>query len=627
VVEARPIVRALRRVLLVSSLAVTACGPEPIPSAPVHFPPPPVGSSPRREPSIPLEPDAAARIAADVTYLASPELAGRGTGEPGAKLAADFVAKRFESLGLRPMGDRDAAGAPGWFQKFSARVGAKVEPAAIARVAPKGAKDVPAPEGGAVTADGSASGKARGDAVFVGYGISANAVGWDDYAASKLDGKIAVVLAGVPTLGDQRGRALRDFGASRYKIRTAREHGAAGVVIFAEGDDLPPIPNDPTSMGVPAVVVKASAAKALLASTKFDPARARAATDPVAPAPIDKVVLSLETRIEPTHADAVNVVGILPARDASPTASEWVVVGAHFDHLGHGGTSASRAPGVHAVHPGADDNASGTAMLLDVARRISKLPQRPPRTVVFVAFGAEEIGVLGSRHFVEHPPLPLGSLSAMINADMVGRLRGRRLLVDGIGTSAGWADLVRDANEGLGLVLTFGNEGFGASDHASFTAARVPVTFLFTGVHDDYHKPTDTSDRVDAAGIERIATLATRLAVGVAERRERLAFVDAPADPHRRGMRGGFRVSLGTMPDYAFQGKGMRLSGVRADAPAALAGLKAGDVILKVGAHDVGNVHDFMYALGELEPGRAVKVEIDRDGARTSVEVIPAPGR
>jgi hypothetical protein len=301
-----------------------------------------------------------------------------------------------------------------------------------------------------------------------------------------------------------------------------------------------------------------------------------------------------------------------------------VVVGAHYDHLGHGGAF-SRAPGSHDVHPGADDNASGTALLLDVARRLSAFSGRLDRDVLFIAFGAEEIGAVGSRYWVEHPTVPVDHVVAMINADMVGRLRDNKLIVDGVGTSAGWKPLVDKAADGLGFDLAFGGEGFGASDHASFTAARIPVAFFFTGVHPDYHMPSDTADKINNEGEERVATLAARLALSVAEAPDRLTFVDAPADPHR-GMRGGFKVSLGTIPDYAWSGKGLRLDGVRPDAPAARGGLQRGDVIVKVGAHEVNNIHDYMFALGDLAPGREVVIEVERDGKRIPLKVVPAPG-
>jgi len=616
---------------LLSALAlITACGP---PAAPLGPPPPlppetaasalPVAPAPL---TIATDPAAAARITADVTYLASPALAGRGTGEEGARLARDYIVKRFTELGLAPAGSADGVS---FTQELSARVGADAKPPELSIGPSRGKAQLVAPAFARV-ADGSATGTVRGAAVFVGHGVSAPAVGWDDYAGIDLAGKIAVILDGVPTpaatsVASDRAPAnpLRDFGAVRYKLRTAREHHAAGVVIVTRGA-LPDASTDASSMGVPGVVTTATGVNALfpgldlVGKPTWNPAKAR----PAKPLPIE---IALTTRIDPVEASTWNVAAILRARPGSKHADEYVVVGAHYDHLGHGG-SFSRSPGVRAVHPGADDNASGTALLLESARRLHALPVAPARNILFLAFGAEEIGTIGSRYWIDHPTVPLAAVTAMINADMVGRLRDDRLLVDGIGTAAAWPELTRGADVGLGLDLALGAEGFGASDHASFTAARIPVAFLFTGAHDDYHQPTDTADKINAPGEERITTFAACLALAVAERPDRLVFVDAPADPHR-GMSGGFKVSLGTIPDYAFSGKGVRLSGVRPDAPAERGGMKAGDVIVKVGPHAITNLHDYMYALGDLEAGRVVTVEVERNGARVPLPIIPAPGR
>ncbi len=611
-----------------------ACGP----AAPaIEAPPPPAPAlapaAPPRPAVLDDEPAAAARIAADVTYLASPELAGRGTGEEGASLAADFVAKRFAELKLAPYGSHDEHAPPSYLQAFQARVGAKVEAATLG-VARARVPAVGADGGGQVmAADGAASGTAEGKAVFVGHGITAQAVGWDDYAGVDLAGKIAVILDGVPEVPQKAGadaphagNPLRDFGSVRYKIRTAREHKAAGAVIVRASDELGASqPVDASSMGILGLVVARGFADGLFPTLRLRDARTWQPARAGKPAELPVKRVSVTTKIVPIEAPAWNVAGFLPARADSPRSGEIVVVGAHYDHLGHGGVH-SRAPGVHEVHPGADDNASGTALVLEVARRLAALPVAPDRGVLFIAFGAEEIGAIGSRYWVEHPTMPFDHVVAMINADMVGRLRDNRLLVDGIGTSAGWKALVDAAAQGLGLDLAFGGEGFGASDHSSFTAVRVPVAFFFTGVHEDYHRPGDTADKITAPGEERIATLAARLALGGAGAPERLAFVDAPADPHG-GMRGGFKVSLGSIPDYAFTGKGVKLDGVRPDAPAARAGLARGDVIVKVGPHEIGNIHDYMFALGELEPGREVVIEVEREGKRVPFKVVPAPGR
>jgi hypothetical protein len=613
--------RARARVLLLSDLTVAACGPV---AAPVQ----PTASQPPAPPSLAVEDDpaATARIAADVTLLASDGLRGRGTGDEGARLAADFVTKRFIDLRLVPDGDR-VEGAPAKYeQTFEARVGAEVKRAELEVALAKGSKA--AANGAQVrAAEGAATGEAAGEAVFVGYGITAPAASWDDYAGTDVSGKVAIVLDGVPDASSaQRPNPLRDFGSVRYKLRTAREHKAVAAVVISAKDELAPgTIADTSDMGIPAVVVGREFADGLF--PKLELKRGPTWNPAVAGKPTRVAVerVTVRTAIAPVVAPAWNIAARLPAREGSPHADEVVVVGAHYDHLGFGGQF-SMAPGVHAIHPGADDNASGTALLLEVARRLTALPARPERTILFLAFGAEEIGAIGSRYWVQHPSAPLAHVVAMVNADMVGRMHDDRLVIDGVGTSPGWKPLVDDASKGLGLNLAYGGEGFGASDHASFTAVRIPVAFLFTGAHPDYHKPSDTADKINAAGEARIVTLAARLALALAQAPDRLPFVDAPADPHR-GMRGGFKVSLGTIPDYAFTGKGVRLDGVRPDAPAARAGLARGDVIVKVGPHEIGNIHDYMFALGELEAGRAVVIEVERDGKRVPLEVIPAPGR
>ncbi|WP_437655426.1 M20/M25/M40 family metallo-hydrolase [Sorangium sp. So ce1182] len=732
--------------------ALAACAPAAAPPREAAAPPAakPAAAAPAPTASIDLDPAAEARIKADVAYLASPELAGRATGEPGAELAADFIARRFAELKLSPLGG-PGSDAKAYRQVFDARVGAEVAPAALA--VQRAGKKQSVEAGKLVTADGSSSGTAAGAAVLVGHGVTAAALSWDDYGGQDIEGKIAVVLDGVPSLeggapaaagphgaaaaaphgaapagphgaaaagphgaaaaaphgaaaagphgaaaagphgaaaagphgaapadphhgaapadphhgpSARPADALRDFGSVRYKLRTAREHKAAGVILVAAGDELPRVSDDAASMGIPAVMITRSAARAMFPSAGLappakpaqkpagapapgaQPAAGGAAATPTAakpaaarpvnvkpvakapgPKPLDGVTVEITTKVTPRMAPASNVVGLLPARDGSPHAGEYIVLGAHFDHLGFGGNSYSRAPGVRAVHPGADDNASGTAMLLEVARRLAALPARPDRNVLFIAFGAEELGTIGSRHFVDHPPAALAGMKpvvAMINADMVGRMREDKLLVDGLGTSPAWKPIVDDAARGLGIALQYGVEGFGASDHASFTASRVPVAFLFTGVHEDYHRPSDTADKINAAGVSRCAVLTARMALALSQRDARLPFTDAPADPHR-SMRGGFRASLGTMPDYAYQGPGVKLTGVRPDSPSSRSGMQAGDVIVRIGAHAITNIHDFMFALGDLEPGREVEIEVDRGGARVPLKVIPAPGR
>ena len=605
------------RLLPFTLVALLGCTP---PAEPVSPQPPPPAEHAEADLAAPVlaeDPSSAARIAADIGYLASPELAGRGTGKEGARLARDHVAKRFAELKLAPLGT------DGFLQSFMARVGAKVSPASIVRGPGKGK-----PVGVAVeTAEGSSSGEAKGSAVFVGFGISAAAAHWDDYAGESLEGKIAVVLAGSPDGEEATAKALKGFGSDRYKIRTAREHKAAGVILVARKDEGIAGVLDPQGMGLPAVVVGPTAARKLFPSPKLENAAARSGKAMTKPVALPGGALTLTTKVEAREAEAWNVIGKLPGKAGSAHAGEVVIVGAHYDHLGEGDARFSLAPDSHAAHLGADDNASGTALMLEVARRLAPSAGQLDRDVVFMGFGAEELGTLGSRFFVEHPTVPLSGVTAMINADMVGRLRNDRLMIDGVGTAEAWKGLLDGANQGIGLTLVQGAEGFGASDHASFAAARVPVSFLFTGAHADYHKPSDTADKINSAGEARIALFAARLTLAVVEAKERMAFVEVKSDPHGGGGRGGFKVALGTMPDYAYTGKGVRLEGLRPDSPAARAGLQRGDVIVKLGGHEIGNLHDYMFALGELEAGRETTVVAQRGSDVVTLKIIPAPGR
>ncbi len=632
----RPRLSSLLLPLLVS---LGACGPAPAPVTPAPTATASASAAPvaSRAEAIDVDSTAYGRIDTDVRYLASPELGGRGTGEPGARLAAEMIRTRFQQLGLRPEGDTVAAmhggaapaapragdAAQSYFQRFQAKVGAKVDPPAltIRKGAAKGSKLA------GVTADGASDATAKGSLVFVGYGITAPAVAWDDYAGKDIEGKIAVILAGAPRASktDAKLAALHDFNSARYKIRTAREHKAAGVLIVTDAPELPAAPTDPSGMGLPAATILRATAARDIAGVDFKSDKIWDATSPSPPRDLPKLTVELTTHVEALTADSWNVLGALPAREGSPHASEWIVVGAHYDHLGMGGQY-SRAPGKREPHLGADDNASGTALVLEVAHRLTHMAQRPARNVLFASFGAEEIGLIGSRFWIDHPTVPAAKIVAMINADMVGRMRQRQLLVDGVATAGGWPDLVKAASAGLRLDITFGGEGYGASDHATFTGAKIPVAFLFTGVHEDYHLPSDTADKINVDGISVTSVLAARLATAVAEQDARMAFVEPPSDPHKMG-RGGFKVSLGTLPDYAFQGPGLKLTGVRPDSPASRAGLGAGDVIVKVDKHVITNIHDYMFALGELEPGRKTTVEVDRAGKHVVLDVIPAPGQ
>lgn len=315
-----------------------------------------------------------------------------------------------------------------------------------------------------------------------------------------------------------------------------------------------------------------------------------------------------------------NVIGILRGSDPE-LSGEAVVLGAHYDHLGLGGFGSVDPGDAGEIHNGADDNASGVAALFAAAERLASGP-RPARTVVFVAFTGEELGLLGSAAYAEDPPVPLERTRAMVNMDMVGRLGDDPLIVNGVGTAAEWEEIVRTASRAAGVEVRLGEEGVGPSDHTSFYTRGVPVLHLFTNVHGDYHRPGDDWWKVDPRGIERVAELAARVARGVAGRDRPLAYREGAGRLPQRGEGEGYGAYLGTIPDFAPVDHGVRISGVNEGSPAAEAGLEGGDVIVGIGEHEVADLVAMTEALRAHEPGDTVEVRFLRDGEERRVTAV-----
>jgi hypothetical protein len=303
-----------------------------------------------------------------------------------------------------------------------------------------------------------------------------------------------------------------------------------------------------------------------------------------------------------------NVVAHLPGRDPA-LRSEVILIGAHVDHLGLGGMGSLAPDQTGSVHPGADDNASGVAAMLEAARRLAADP--PARSVMFVAFTAEELGLIGSAHFVNQPPFGLEGIRAMLNLDMVGRLEGDPLIVHGTGTAEEWGDILERANID-GIPLAFEPGGYGPSDHTSFYARDIPVLHFFTNTHADYHRPSDQWERIDTVGVRKVAHLVERVARDAADRPAGLAVVRGVGQPPRAGGQQGLGAYLGTIPDYTPDARGMKIGGVRAGSPAEEAGLQAGDVIVRMNERATGDIYAFTDALRAFQPGERVTMEVIR---------------
>lgn len=560
------------------------------------------------------------RLHADVARLASDEWQGRRAGTEGAALASSWIASEFRRIGLRP-GAADGT----YYQMFSFIDGVTLGEGNALSVAP-GQAFAPAEEFRPLAF--SSAGAFEGPAVFAGYGIVAKDEGYDDYAGLDARDRVVLILRYGPG-GDDPHSKWAAFTPLRLKVMTAREHGARAVLVVTgpgtpdAKDELVPLRADASlsDAGIPAFTVKRAVAEALFAGSGTTLAAAqKALVESARPAPVALPGAHVSGRADVTPRRSItrNVIASLPA---SGTEAEAVVVGAHYDHLGLGQTGSLDPNPDGKIHHGADDNASGVAALLELARALAPRAGTLARSVIFVAFGAEELGTLGSSYFVKEPPLPLERIAAMVNMDMVGRLRDGKLDVHGVGTSPFWRPALEEANRAAGLQLNLRDGGYGPSDHSPFYAAGKPVFFVFTGAHADYHKPSDTADRVDAAGIARVLSLVEQVVVSAVVLPAPIAFTRVAAEKEDASGSRGFRVWVGGVPDYSREGPGVGFSGVTPGSPAEQAGVQAGDVLVRFGVHEIRSIYDYTYALGEYKPGDRVEAVVKRAGQDVTLSI------
>ena len=608
-----------------------------------------------------LEPSAA-RLQQHVTYLASDALDGRRTGTAGANDAARYIAGEFSRLGLRPATPK-AAKTARYLQPFPYVAGVELGKGnTFAFGSYPRANDSSLQ----VSVDWlplgfSTSAKVEGGIVFAGFGITAAELNYDDYAGLNVTGKIALALQGTPDGNNPHGQFAM-FEGVRWKAIAARNAGAKALVVVAKditftSDRLTKLnyDNNAGDAGIPIVVISRQAADRLLSLSNTSLEQIEQST--VAKTAGNNRVLTgeitLSTDVVRNEVPAYNVIGVLEGSDPV-LKNENIVIGAHYDHLGRGGSGSLAArPGE--IHHGADDNASGTAGLLELARVFSAQRPRVKRTVIFIAFGGEEEGLLGSSYYVDHPLVPLANTVAMINMDMIGRMQNRKLVIGGVGTAKEWREIIKQANTAQGVQvtansggsaprgvpivvsangrpimtvdpngtfeLTLTEDGYGPSDHNSFYRKQIPVLFFWTGTHNDYHKPSDTFEKINYNDEARILSLVARIVRDIDGAEKRLTYTTARSDSTPRT--GGFRVYLGTIPNYADSTDGLLIDGVRDNSPAAKAGLKAGDRIVKIGNRDVKNVYDYTFALGEMKAGQEYTIEVKRGGEKLTLKITP----
>ena len=583
------------------------------------------------------------RLKTDVTFLADDAREGRAPGSAGIEAAADYIASAFKDAGLKP-----AQGANGFFQAFTLGGNPKLKGTPELLLAGPNENELKAekPDLSPLSL-GTSSAIDGAPVVFAGYGITAKddskKLDYDDYAGQDVKGKAVLILRREPQQDRDdspfNGKRNSDFATFRHKATNAYQHGAAAVLLVndrAEVKDgkesllgIAQAGNEKNS-DLPIVMIARAFADKLLAGAG-EPSlevlekeidqdlKPRTRT-------LNGWTLRLRYEIERPQVETKNVVGVLEG--AGPRADETIVIGAHYDHLGHGGVfSGSLAFLSKDIHNGADDNASGTAMVIELARRLARRTDPLPRRVVFMAFSGEERGLLGSKYYVEHPLYPLKSTGMMFNFDMVGRLNGQsELTLYGTGTSPGLENLVEALGKSSGFTVKKIAEGHGPSDQESFYLKDIPVLFAFTGTHRDYHRPSDDTERINFPGMARIADLSELLLLEVIRRPERPAFVKVERKGRSRsggGDPGRVSISayLGSIPSYDDDTKGVKLSGVREGSPAEKGGLKGGDVIVKFGGKPIATIYDYTESLGRYKPGDAVEVVVQREGKDVPLQV------
>jgi hypothetical protein len=564
-----------------------------------------------------------------VETLASEKFAGREAGSDGERLAADYIVSQLTRIGARPLpGRRDM------FQPFEFTAGSR-----------DGGTRISVGAGDAVRAlSFSEDATVEGEVVFAGYGLvvpeSAN-FGYDSYAGLDVKDKIVLVLRYFPEDADPKTKsALAGYADLRYKANAARQRGAKAMLVVTgprspNAGELVPMTFDTAiaGSGIPAASITGPVAQALFKNAKDQRGLSEIQKDfdsgnPHVAGFALNTQVSLTTRVVREKKTARNVVAYLPATTpAARVPKPWVAIGAHYDHLGTGagGNSLASREEAGRPHVGADDNASGTASVIALAETLSKQPQRK-RNLLIALWSAEEIGLIGSKEFLAAAPIPVNEIEAYVNFDMVGRMKDNRLAAQATGTSPIWTSLIERANVRAGFDIAIQPDPYQPTDVSSFNDASVPSLSFTTGAHSDYHKPSDTADKINYEDLDRVVDLAAAIA-------RQLLDLDAPPQftkveqSSQTAGRTGLRVFTGTVPDYTAEVKGLLLGGVVAGGPAEKAGLQKGDVIVEIAGQSITNIYDYTFALEQLKIDQSVKLVYTRGGRRIETTLTPTARR
>ena len=562
------------------------------------------------------------RYVNDVKELASPEMEGRGAGTKGLGRAEQMIEKRYKELHLDP------AGVNGYAQPFSVITGARlksdnrlVEETRDSGYERKVNVDF-------VPFSFSSSGQVAAPLVFAGYGTTADEFHYDDYAGIDVKDKIVVVLRYEPSAFAAHGQTQHSQLIT--KAINARNHGAKALIVVngklgdGEEDLLTRFGSvsGPENVGIVMVQVKNAVANGWFQGAgktlKDIQDQINASVKPASFALLDTLHVALNVDIETTRATVDNVLAWLPGQ-----TDEYVIVGAHYDHLGRGNVDSLAPSQIGQIHPGADDNASGTAGVLELARLLAPERGKLKRSILFMDFAGEELGLLGSAEWVKEPTRPLDKAVAMINMDMIGRIKDDKVYIGGVGTGSTFKSVLDQAEKETPFKFEASPGGYSSSDHTSFVTKKIPVLFFFSGLHSDYHKPSDTWDKINGPSAARLLDMVENVAVQLANTDQPPTFQVVAEEKPLGGIAGGggYGPYFGSVPDFGQTENGVKFSDVRPNSPAAKAGFKAGDILVQFGDKPIKNLYDFTDALRRSKVGDVVEVKVLRDGQPVTASV------
>jgi Zn-dependent M28 family amino/carboxypeptidase len=579
----------------------------------------------------------ASKTRAYVETLASSRLEGRLAGSNGERLASDYIAAELQKIGAKPLPGQTSLLLPFEFTAGTKDGGSQVATGFDSKTGKAG---VVFGRDQSRALSFSDNGAIDGPVVFAGYGIvvpESQGFAYDSYATLDVKDKIVIVLRYFPEDAEPKTKGiLARYADLRYKAMAARQHGAKAIIVVTgptspNAGELAPMTFDTAiaGSGIVAVSVTGDVAKAIFRDAPKSLEDAQKMLDDANPHATGFAIPNANVQVQAAVVRETrtghNVVAYLPATTpVASVAKPWVAIGAHYDHLGHGeaGNTLAGKDDANKIHFGADDNASGSAAVLAIAATLAKQPRK--RNVLVGLWSGEELGLLGSNAFSTKPPVPLDAIAAYLNFDMVGRMQDNKLTVQATGSSPAWARIIEQANIGAGFDLAVQEDPYQPTDVATFNAAGIPSLSFFTGTHADYHKPSDTADKIDYEDLDRVVDFAAAIARRVEDAADAPQFTKVDQQMQQGAGRAGVRIFTGTIPDYSTEVKGLLLGGVVGGGPAEQAGLQKGDVIVEIAGQTITNIYDYTYALDVLKIGQPAKVIYLRAGQKRETTLTPA---